>query len=82
MIGLLLKNPYVVLTGGLLIISAFGGYSLWMYQKGRTACQNEQKNAIIESLSAREKIEHGNQNLDRNTLIRDLDRNGWLRNGE
>lgn len=82
MIGLLLKNPYVLLTGGFLIISAFGGYSLWMYQKGKNDCMNRQKTAIIQSLSDREKIEHENQNLDRVSIIRDLDRNKWLRNGE
>ena len=82
MIGLLLKNPYVLLFAVLSLIGALGGYGLWMYQKGEKACQERQKTEIIQSLTQREKIEHENQNIDRNTIIRNLERDGWLRNSE
>lgn len=34
MIGLLLKNPYVILIAVLSFAGAFRGYSLWLYNKG------------------------------------------------
>lgn len=82
MIWQVVKNPYMLLLGVLGFLGALSGYGLWMYQKGKAACQERQKTEIIQSLTDREKIEHENKNLNRVSIIRDLDRNGWLRNGE
>ena len=59
MIGLLLKNPYVLLFGVLPLVGAFSCYGLWMYHKGanneRVACEKEKKEAEIEKLKKRGK---------------------------
>ena len=61
MIGLLLKNPYVLLFGVLALLGAFSCYGLWMYHKGanneRVACEKEKKEAIDENIKIKKRLD-------------------------
>jgi Na+-translocating ferredoxin:NAD+ oxidoreductase RnfG subunit len=59
MIGLLLKNPYVLLFGVLAIVGVVGGYTAFIYQKGKStaqaACEAQKSEAINENIKIKKK---------------------------
>lgn len=65
-----------------LFLSAIGGIFFFGMDYAKKKCENQVKAVIIEAVSDREVIEHENKNIDRDAIIRNLDRNNWLRNGE
>lgn len=65
-----------------LILSTIGGIFFFGMDYAKNKCEGKIKTIIIDAVSDREVIEHENKNIDRDAIIRNLDRNNWLRNGE